>query len=142
MTAPTEQRAWRPRAFVGIVGACAAVVVANSGPGAAASTADPSATMASIVEVWGVAHADRVEIDGRNVPIHGGAPFAGDPVAPSPPVRWSTAAGRHTLMITQGNCLPQRFSVDVQGSLTTTVIVAPMVEARCTIGPMPDRRAQ
>jgi hypothetical protein len=104
-------------------------VVASLGVGR--SRAAPASS--STIEMWGIARTDRVRIDGTAVTVHGGGAFAGDPMAPSPPVRWPVADGAHVVEIERGTCAVQRFHVDVHGALPTTVVVAVAAESRCAI---------
>ncbi|MFI5298545.1 MAG: hypothetical protein ACHREM_10645 [Polyangiales bacterium] len=99
-----------------------------------------AATSPSTIELWGVTRADRVRIDGAAVTVHGGEIFAGDPMAPSPPVRWPVAEGSHVVELERGACAVQRFDVEVHGALPTTIVIAPVVESRCAVpGPLPRR---
>lgn len=94
-----------------------------------------ASTPGSTLEMWGLTRADRVRVDGASVTVHGGDVFAGDPMAPSPPVRWPVSEGAHVVEVERASCGAQRFDVEVRGSLPTTIVIAPIVESRCAVPP-------
>jgi hypothetical protein len=93
------------------------------------------------VEIWGVSSADRVEIDGAAVTPKGapGRAFAGDPMAMNAPILRELAEGKHEVVIEREGCEPQRFTIDVQGSLKRSIVLAEPNLERCAIPLAPPR---
>jgi len=97
----------------------------------------------ALLEIWGVAEGDEVEIDGDAVTMKGSTrrPFTGEAVAGQAPVTRELAVGKHAIVVHLKGCAPQSFEVELTTPTKRSIVMQPPSE-HCELPLVPTRAEQ